>query len=180
MARASILWLLGEYCERVPKVAPDVLRKMAKTFGSEVRFNVLTAPPEVWWLSWVYRQDGVKHCTDLLHTGNNCKISNLWIGKDTCSLLITINYEEDVMIREWLMCEPASHSHKLRTSFCKSPYFCFYFSIFCILPKFKYTLTDKQPCWGKGSSLITCILCNLCASGKLLGGPLLGVIKYIL
>ena len=38
MARASILWLLGEYCERVPKVAPDVLRKMAKTFGSEVRF----------------------------------------------------------------------------------------------------------------------------------------------
>lgn len=37
MARASILWLLGEYSERVPKVAPDVLRKMAKTFGSEVR-----------------------------------------------------------------------------------------------------------------------------------------------
>lgn len=36
MARASILWLLGEYCERVPKVAPDVLRKMAKSFGSEV------------------------------------------------------------------------------------------------------------------------------------------------
>ncbi|XP_078374123.1 AP-3 complex subunit beta-2-like isoform X2 [Oculina patagonica] len=35
MARASILWLLGEYCERVPKVAPDVLRKMAKTFGTE-------------------------------------------------------------------------------------------------------------------------------------------------
>lgn len=39
MARASILWLLGEYCERVPKVAPDVLRKMAKTFGSEVRYT---------------------------------------------------------------------------------------------------------------------------------------------
>lgn len=35
MARASILWLLGEYSERVPKVAPDVLRKMAKTFGTE-------------------------------------------------------------------------------------------------------------------------------------------------
>ncbi|KAE8285345.1 AP-3 complex subunit beta-1 [Larimichthys crocea] len=32
MARASILWLMGEYCERVPKIAPDVLRKMAKTF----------------------------------------------------------------------------------------------------------------------------------------------------
>ena len=39
MARASILWLLGEYCERVPKVAPDVLRKMAKSFGSEVNIS---------------------------------------------------------------------------------------------------------------------------------------------
>lgn len=35
-ARASILWLLGEYSERVPKIAPDVLRKMAKTFIIEV------------------------------------------------------------------------------------------------------------------------------------------------
>ncbi|CAL8320223.1 unnamed protein product [Lota lota] len=35
MARASILWLIGEYCERVPKIAPDVLRKMAKSFTSE-------------------------------------------------------------------------------------------------------------------------------------------------
>nr|XP_019937827.1 PREDICTED: AP-3 complex subunit beta-1 [Paralichthys olivaceus] len=35
MARASILWLMGEYCERVPKIAPDVLRKMAKTFTVE-------------------------------------------------------------------------------------------------------------------------------------------------
>uniref|UniRef100_A0A673B5Q7 AP-3 complex subunit beta n=1 Tax=Sphaeramia orbicularis TaxID=375764 RepID=A0A673B5Q7_9TELE len=35
MARASILWLMGEYCERVPKIAPDVLRKMAKTFTTE-------------------------------------------------------------------------------------------------------------------------------------------------
>uniref|UniRef100_A0A7N6APG6 AP-3 complex subunit beta n=1 Tax=Anabas testudineus TaxID=64144 RepID=A0A7N6APG6_ANATE len=35
MARASILWLMGEYCERVPKIAPDVLRKMAKTFTAE-------------------------------------------------------------------------------------------------------------------------------------------------
>lgn len=36
MARASILWLIGEYSERVPKIAPDVLRKMAKGFISEV------------------------------------------------------------------------------------------------------------------------------------------------
>lgn len=35
-ARAAILWLLGEHCEGVPKVAPDVLRKVAKTFSEEV------------------------------------------------------------------------------------------------------------------------------------------------
>lgn len=35
-ARASILWLLGEYSERVPKIAPDVLRSLAKTFTNEV------------------------------------------------------------------------------------------------------------------------------------------------
>mgnify|MGYP002153740487 FL=1 len=36
MARASIIWLIGEYSDRVPKIAPDVLRKMAKTFIQEV------------------------------------------------------------------------------------------------------------------------------------------------
>ena len=36
MARASILWLIGEYSERVPKIAPDVLRKLAKSFVNEV------------------------------------------------------------------------------------------------------------------------------------------------
>ncbi|XP_062068515.1 AP-3 complex subunit beta-1 isoform X2 [Lepus europaeus] len=35
VARASILWLIGENCERVPTIAPDVLRKMAKHFTSE-------------------------------------------------------------------------------------------------------------------------------------------------
>jgi AP-3 complex subunit beta len=34
-AKAAILWVMGEYCERVPKIAPDVLRKMAKTFAAE-------------------------------------------------------------------------------------------------------------------------------------------------
>lgn len=34
-ARSAILWVLGEYSERVPKIAPDVLRKMAKTFPNE-------------------------------------------------------------------------------------------------------------------------------------------------
>ncbi|XP_075832410.1 AP-3 complex subunit beta-1 [Microtus pennsylvanicus] len=35
VARASILWLIGENCERVPKIAPDVLRKTAKSFTNE-------------------------------------------------------------------------------------------------------------------------------------------------
>eukprot|EP00057_Strongylocentrotus_purpuratus_P011777 XP_011666251.1 PREDICTED: uncharacterized protein LOC100889372 [Strongylocentrotus purpuratus] len=35
MARASILWLIGEYSDNVPKMAPDVLRKMAKGFINE-------------------------------------------------------------------------------------------------------------------------------------------------
>jgi AP-3 complex subunit beta len=34
-ARAAIVWVIGEYADRVPKIAPDVLRKMAKTFTSE-------------------------------------------------------------------------------------------------------------------------------------------------
>ncbi|KAJ6634165.1 AP-3 complex subunit beta-1 [Pseudolycoriella hygida] len=43
-ARASILWLIGEYNEKVPKIAPDVLRKLAKTFTDEediVKLQVL-------------------------------------------------------------------------------------------------------------------------------------------
>ena len=36
MAKASIYWLVGEYCSLVPKIAPDVLRKAAKAFPSEV------------------------------------------------------------------------------------------------------------------------------------------------
>lgn len=38
-AKASILWLVGEYCTLVPKIGPDVLRKCAKTFITEV--NIL-------------------------------------------------------------------------------------------------------------------------------------------
>lgn len=40
-ARASILWLLGEYSHLVPKLAPDVLRKMAKIFVNEVGCRVI-------------------------------------------------------------------------------------------------------------------------------------------
>lgn len=43
-ARAAILWLIGEYNDRVPKIAPDVLRKLAQTFTDEedvVKLQVL-------------------------------------------------------------------------------------------------------------------------------------------
>lgn len=43
-ARAAILWLIGEYNEKVPRLAPDVLRKLAKTFVDEeniVKLQVL-------------------------------------------------------------------------------------------------------------------------------------------
>lgn len=35
-ARAAILWLLGEHSQKVPDIAPDILRKLAKTFVDEV------------------------------------------------------------------------------------------------------------------------------------------------
>jgi len=34
-AKAAIVWVVGEYCERIPLHAPDVLRKMAKSFCSQ-------------------------------------------------------------------------------------------------------------------------------------------------
>ena len=36
MARASIMWLMGEYCDKVPKIAPDVLRIACRGFTTEV------------------------------------------------------------------------------------------------------------------------------------------------
>ena len=33
--RASITWVIGEYVHKVPKIAPDILRKLAKTFANE-------------------------------------------------------------------------------------------------------------------------------------------------
>jgi AP-3 complex subunit beta len=37
LARANIFWLVGQYCSQLLTVAPDVLRKAAKTFCSEVK-----------------------------------------------------------------------------------------------------------------------------------------------
>lgn len=35
-ARASIAWIAGEYCEKIPLYAPDILRKLTKNFVNEV------------------------------------------------------------------------------------------------------------------------------------------------
>lgn len=35
-ARAAILWLLGEHSRNVTHIAPDVLRRLAKSFCTEV------------------------------------------------------------------------------------------------------------------------------------------------
>mmetsp|Transcript_21870 Transcript_21870/g.85714 ORF Transcript_21870/g.85714 Transcript_21870/m.85714 type:complete len:800 (-) Transcript_21870:787-3186(-) len=43
-ARASIVWVVGEYCEKVPLLAPDILRSLAKSFSKEevcVKLQVL-------------------------------------------------------------------------------------------------------------------------------------------
>ena len=43
-ARAAVLWVVGEYCQRIPLLAPDVLRKLAKSFCNEtdeVKLQVL-------------------------------------------------------------------------------------------------------------------------------------------
>ena len=45
MARASIVWMLGSYHELVPKLAPDALRELVKSFKTEaVSYTHLTLP----------------------------------------------------------------------------------------------------------------------------------------
>ncbi|KAF9390500.1 AP-3 complex subunit beta-2 [Podila verticillata] len=41
LARANIFWLVGQYCSQLLTVAPDVLRKAAKTFCSELQILTL-------------------------------------------------------------------------------------------------------------------------------------------
>lgn len=36
VARANILWLIGQHVETMPKVGPDVLRQAVKNFANEV------------------------------------------------------------------------------------------------------------------------------------------------
>ncbi|XP_044727843.1 AP-3 complex subunit beta-2 [Chrysoperla carnea] len=50
-ARAAILWLLGENSSNVKKIAPDVLRKLAKSFVDEhdiVKLQVLNLAVKLW------------------------------------------------------------------------------------------------------------------------------------
>lgn len=61
-ARAAILWLLGEHCESVPKIAPDVLRKIAKTFADEVSIVLM-------------RWTVVKQCC-VLFAARHCEIAS--------------------------------------------------------------------------------------------------------
>lgn len=37
LARANIFWLVGQYSNQLQTIAPDVLRKAAKSFTTEVR-----------------------------------------------------------------------------------------------------------------------------------------------
>lgn len=44
-ARASIIWIVGEYCNQIPLFAPDILRKLASSFKTEskiVKLQILT------------------------------------------------------------------------------------------------------------------------------------------
>jgi len=50
-ARASVVWIIGQYQNEVPRLAPDVVRKLAKTFVSErqeVKQQVLGLSLKVW------------------------------------------------------------------------------------------------------------------------------------
>lgn len=75
MARASIMWLVGEYAERVPKIAPDVLRNAAKTFMKEVCLSVQLCI----WFS-VYHYIMVSNSVFILIIGGYCEITNYQFG----------------------------------------------------------------------------------------------------
>ena len=73
MARASILWLIGEYSDRVPKIAPDVLRKMAKGFINEVSLDFFYLMLYLCTCICVYSHISALLFNDLLIFGNAWK-----------------------------------------------------------------------------------------------------------
>mmetsp|Transcript_26173 Transcript_26173/g.61047 ORF Transcript_26173/g.61047 Transcript_26173/m.61047 type:complete len:813 (+) Transcript_26173:120-2558(+) len=55
-ARASVVWIIGQYQKEVMRLAPDVLRKLAKSFTSErqeVKQQILVLAFKVWSLHFV-------------------------------------------------------------------------------------------------------------------------------
>ncbi|CAD7934967.1 unnamed protein product [Amoebophrya sp. A25] len=51
VARASVIWILGEYQSEVPLLAPDAVRKLARSFSQEaleVKHQILTLAFKVW------------------------------------------------------------------------------------------------------------------------------------
>lgn len=84
MARASILWLIGEYSERVPKIAPDVLRKMAKSFVDEVIITGCVLSFCVHSFSTVWYQDA--RCEKTLNS--SCVITWKHLWKFLCKAVV--------------------------------------------------------------------------------------------
>ncbi len=76
MARASILWLIGEYCEHVPKIAPDVLRKMAKT--SITRKTLSSCRLSIW----------LPNCTSLTQNRWGTNVVMASFTKEQCYLIL--------------------------------------------------------------------------------------------
>ncbi|KAF7625922.1 AP-3 complex subunit beta [Meloidogyne graminicola] len=51
LARACIIWLIGMHIDKVPNIAPDLLRKIAKTFADEddcVKLQALNLAVRIW------------------------------------------------------------------------------------------------------------------------------------
>lgn len=70
-ARASILWLLGEYSQLVSTIAPDVLRKVAKTYVTEVKINYCFK------INFIYSNINLLSiCVLCVCIGRHCEITN--------------------------------------------------------------------------------------------------------
>lgn len=61
-ARASVVWIIGQYQQEVLRLAPDVVRKLAKTFVSErqdVKQQILLLSLRVWACHYLNCQEGL-------------------------------------------------------------------------------------------------------------------------
>jgi len=86
-ARASILWVIGEYSEKIPKVAPDVLRKAAKTFANEdtsVKLQVLNLGAKLQFVNKEQTQKLFEYILSL------AKYDSSYDVRDRCRVLRTV------------------------------------------------------------------------------------------